>query len=345
MKSIAQSVGKSVGVRLGSVLNPIRYVKAKSKNLFDVSTIIEGQYVLANGSFATNASFSRSDYIPVLSTTTYTFSGIGTGNKYFAFYKSDHTVTAATTKGGDLSATPTITTPSDCAFIVFITKWVGESFVPMYFQLELGSTATSYEEFHGEYNVLNSQQYPDNFSKIIASGSSRTAGVGASDNSHKWVSLLQTALSAKYGRSITVTNRGLSGLRSSDNLRDLRTQILSVLPDILILEMNVNDATYVNGILTENSIKNYESIINRAFDKNVVTVIWGCAKTVSPQVDWDNSQVDEINLLGKALAVQYNLRFIDADAYFDTHSGLYSDGIHFSDAGNADISNLLLNVI
>lgn len=345
-KPVAIGAGKMVRIGTNSNQNKVEYIQPKSKNLFNCNDLIFGYYITTSGSFVANSGFSCSNYIPVLPNTTYTFSGTDASNndKVYAFYDSDKIVTANEIKGGHINTNPTFTTPSDCYYLVFIAVWNNETQPTIYSQLEEGSVASSYFSYNDEYSVYTRQTIPSDFTKVLASGSSRTYGTGASNIIYAWVNLLHDSLTAKYVRSVTVINRGLAAQKSYQNLQDLQIKIAAEQPQILICEINVNDAAIIDGISIDNSLINIEAIINMALDNGIVVMLLGCPKTTLPAEAWDNAKVDELNDMGKALSSKYHLSFIDADLYFDSHTGLLEDGVHFSDSGHSEINSMILGL-
>jgi lysophospholipase L1-like esterase len=111
---------------------------ATGKNLFDKSTVTVG-YVMNQGTGVpyVNATYSTSDYIPILPSTNYTES---TGY-YLAFYNSSKTFISGLANG---TSPRTITSPSTAAYIrCSMTSGPGVNS----FQIELGSVATPYESY------------------------------------------------------------------------------------------------------------------------------------------------------------------------------------------------------
>jgi lysophospholipase L1-like esterase len=108
-----------------------------SKNLFNKSTITADKYVDSTvGVLATNTTYNVSDYIEVLPSTAYT-ANIA---YHMAFYDDKFVYISGLGNG---SGARTFTTPANCKYIRCSMK----KEVTDVFQVELGSTSTSYEPF------------------------------------------------------------------------------------------------------------------------------------------------------------------------------------------------------
>ncbi len=77
--------------------------------------------------------------------------------------------------------------------------------------------------------------------KIVAVGSSSTAGAGASSPAMSYPSRLQVELQALMPRvPVTVVNRGVNGEESRDMLARFETQVFSENPDLVIWQLGSN---------------------------------------------------------------------------------------------------------
>jgi len=78
--------------------------------------------------------------------------------------------------------------------------------------------------------------------KIIAVGSSSTAGAFASSPDKSYPSRLAVELKERFpGQSITVINRGVNGEDAPDNLARLDTDVLAEKPDLILWQVGTND--------------------------------------------------------------------------------------------------------
>lgn len=79
--------------------------------------------------------------------------------------------------------------------------------------------------------------------KIVALGSSSTAGAGASRPENGYVAQIARALETqKRGGRIQIINAGVNGHTTGDMLRRLRPDVLDRQPDLVIWQTGTNDA-------------------------------------------------------------------------------------------------------
>lgn len=78
--------------------------------------------------------------------------------------------------------------------------------------------------------------------KIIAVGSSSTAGAFASSPDKSYPSRLAVELKERFpGQPITVINRGVNGEEAPDNLARLDTDVIAEKPDLILWQVGTND--------------------------------------------------------------------------------------------------------
>lgn len=106
--------------------------------------------------------------------------------------------------------------------------------------------------FAGHYPITN---YPPKGTSIIALGDSLTAGVGTSDVSHGYISVLEKRL------DVHIVNKGVSGDTTADAVKRLERDVLSERPHIVIILLGGND--YLKQIPQEETFRNLRSIIER----------------------------------------------------------------------------------
>jgi len=79
--------------------------------------------------------------------------------------------------------------------------------------------------------------------KVLAIGSSSTAGVGASSQSSTFVSRLETSLEgAVRGREFDVVGRGRSGEVAESAADRMRNEVAETKPDLVVWQVGTNDA-------------------------------------------------------------------------------------------------------
>ncbi|MBW6397826.1 SGNH/GDSL hydrolase family protein [Roseomonas sp. HJA6] len=78
--------------------------------------------------------------------------------------------------------------------------------------------------------------------RIVAFGSSSTAGSGASDTDHAYPALLQARLRAALGPGVTVMNQGVGGEDADNMLARLDRDVIAEHPQIVIWQVGANAA-------------------------------------------------------------------------------------------------------
>jgi lysophospholipase L1-like esterase len=79
--------------------------------------------------------------------------------------------------------------------------------------------------------------------KVVAIGSSSTAGAGASAPSESYPSRLAVELAAAYpAAAITIINRGVNGQDASDMVQRLKDDVLAEQPDLVLWQLGTNAA-------------------------------------------------------------------------------------------------------
>lgn len=124
--------------------------------------------------------------------------------------------------------------------------------------------------FYQQDNAKASEQNQEATGIIVAMGDSLTAGYGV-DPENNYPSQLQRMLDAK-GLHWRVINSGVSGETSSGALSRLNW-VLSLKPDILILETGANDG--LRGVDPNLTKKNILKIIKELQKKKIVTILAG----------------------------------------------------------------------
>lgn len=126
-----------VSVKWVERLNVIR--SRPKKNLFNKSKFSEvGRFLSSSGNLSTtlNASYNVSEYIAVLPSTAYIVSGNTPGSTFYVYYDINRVIISSFN-------TNSFTTPANCAFVRLsvVLSTINN------LQLELGSSATTYEDF------------------------------------------------------------------------------------------------------------------------------------------------------------------------------------------------------
>lgn len=130
------------------------------KNLFSSTFIVGSRANTTTGVFEPYSDGARTDYIEIKPNLTYTFSGFYNGfSSYFSYYDKDKNYISRSASTPRTTATET--PPVNAYFVVVsyvkITGQTGDiSTVLDYdYQLEFGSTATTYEPYNGTTALIN----------------------------------------------------------------------------------------------------------------------------------------------------------------------------------------------
>lgn len=143
------------------------------KNLFDKDSGFRLGYITAStGAFVSeNQTATFNQYIPVSSNITYTFSANTTvWNMNIAYYDTNKTYLSRTATTNSVKSI-TVTTPSNCAYILLMFSYNGSTTITqsiidsLELQLEEGSTATTFEKFVGGQPSPN-PDYPQNIETV-----------------------------------------------------------------------------------------------------------------------------------------------------------------------------------
>jgi lysophospholipase L1-like esterase len=98
--------------------------------------------------------------------------------------------------------------------------------------------------------------------KIVALGSSSTAGAGASEPWASYPSQLEMQLGRRFpNNGITVINRGVNGEEAEEMLARLEAQVLSEKPDLVLWQVGTN------AVLRDNPIEPASSLIDRGIER------------------------------------------------------------------------------
>lgn len=124
------------------------------KNLLDKSNVIENKRIASDGTPYSDNGYKLSDYIKVQANTTYTYSrgSAGGGLSAIAYYDKDKTFISRTLPTiSKTSTSGTITTPNNTEYVrIADINEVIDSI-----QIEKGSTATTYEPYTGQTQLIS----------------------------------------------------------------------------------------------------------------------------------------------------------------------------------------------
>ncbi len=173
---------------------------------------------------------------------------------------------------------------------------------------------------------------------IAAVGDSLTEGFGV-NSCNSYPALLEKELKQEKYDCI-VQNYGISGEVSSQTLIRLHT-ILLTKPDLLILEIGINDA--LNEIPIETIRSNISRIIEHAKAEKVEVILIG-VKTIW---SWDRKYANDFNTLFREIAEQYKLPLIPSmlEGVAAIPAMTLPDTIHPNEEGYRQVLNNVLPTI
>ena len=164
-------------------------VEVTGKNLYNSATRTTGYYISASGVPTENSGSYYSALIPVIPNTNYVYSGVAAGgNKRLHAYDSNgdwiEQINYASTTSGQ-SFTVTGTTPNNCKY-VRLSGAIADTNV----QLELGSTATTYEPYYNGGTataemLLKVGTYQD-VQSVLDGAVTRNIGIKVFDGTENW---------------------------------------------------------------------------------------------------------------------------------------------------------------
>ena len=206
-------------------------------------------------------------------------------------------------------------------------------------------------------NSASSKLIPDLplFTKIIASGTSITNGVGSDgasgiDASKTWRNILQTTLTNVTGRTVTVVNGGVNGQNTSSMKTNLPALLTGSSGQVVILEGAINDAQTAGvGIPVATTISNLSSMIDTVIASGNVPVLTTPMplNLEVPEVAaaYTNQKRSDLAYAVRMLAKNKNVRLIDLDKLANNDTTLLVDGLHPNPKGYLFMSNAISSEI
>lgn len=186
--------------------------------------------------------------------------------------------------------------------------------------------------------------------RIVAIGSSSTAGAGASSPAASYPSRLEAFLKARFpGQSVTVINRGINGQEAADMVARLETDVIAEKPALVLWQLGTN------AIIRDDAVTKIDPLVHEGVRmlKNAGADVVLVDPQYVPRVvakSEAQSMVDLIAMTGKELNVdvfhRFNVmrRWHDSDGLpFDAFT--VADGLHMNDWGYDCLATLLGNAI
>jgi len=187
--------------------------------------------------------------------------------------------------------------------------------------------------------------------RIVALGSSSTAGVGASDAAHSYPAQLALELKRRFPRSaITVLNKGVSGEETQDMLARFDRDVLAQSPDLVIWQVGSNEILHKDG----NLARFKREVLNglaRLKAAKIETVLMDAQ--YAPAI-LKNSEYPAFNDALRQIAHTANIALFDrfeamrfwlASGHQKLSQMVSPDDVHMTDAGYHCVGRLLASLI
>lgn len=160
--------------------------------------------------------------------------------------------------------------------------------------------------------------------KMLFLGSSQTWGAGATTPESTFISRFEKMVNDSSQHQVICINTGISGVNSSDILRNYRETWLGAEPDICIVNLSLNDAG------NPDFRKNIEEIIKINTKSGITTILIPEPVERSLEVSVTNHQIIS------DLAEQYDLQLVDIQGYINERYDegfIFWDFVHLTDFG------------
>ena len=186
--------------------------------------------------------------------------------------------------------------------------------------------------------------------KIVALGSSSTAGLGASSPSASYPSRLAVELTERFpGADVTVLNRGVNGEEAPDMLARLETSVVVESPDLVIWQLGTN-WVLSDRPLDPRATAMHEGLARlKAIGADVVLIDPQFAPKVVAKPETEG-MVEQIAAVAKAEHVDLFPRFGVMRSWLEVQSLPFDDfvspdGVHMNDWSYACIAKWLAAAI
>jgi acyl-CoA thioesterase-1 len=182
--------------------------------------------------------------------------------------------------------------------------------------------------------------------KIVAIGSSSTAGAGASSPASNYPSRLELELKRHFpGHDLTVINRGVNGEESADMLARFEAGVIAENPHLVIWQVGTN------ALLRDRPIDPRATVLHeglarlKAIRADVVLMDPQFAPRVIAKADHD-AVVEQIDTIAKEEKVGHLRRYAIMHRWYDEDhlpfdTFVTADGLHMNDWGYACLAKWL----
>jgi acyl-CoA thioesterase I len=186
--------------------------------------------------------------------------------------------------------------------------------------------------------------------RILAIGSSSTAGAGASTPQHTYPALLENELEERFPeRIVKVDNLGINGEVASSTIARMRTEVAARDPDLVIWQLGTNDA--LTGVKSEIFRNQVLETLAWLQQRDVDVILMN--PQLFPKIEKNQTYADFVDSLA-ALALEHDVPVLNRFAamqYWNTlppdvrQHMLWRDEFHMNDQGYACVAEMLAESI
>lgn len=186
--------------------------------------------------------------------------------------------------------------------------------------------------------------------KILALGSSSTAGAGASAARFSYPSRLAVALAQRYpAATVEIVNRGINGEDAWENVARMDRDVLASEPDLVIWQMGTN------AILHDVDYEDFDRVVQQGIDRmkaagiEVLLMDLQYAPRVTEVPD-HLRMLEHFDSLGERNRIPVFHRYAVMKSWADTMHGDYvgmiaSDGLHMNDTSYGCLAERIADAI
>jgi acyl-CoA thioesterase-1 len=185
--------------------------------------------------------------------------------------------------------------------------------------------------------------------RIVALGSSSTAGSGATDADHAYPAVLEARLRATIGAPVTVLNRGRGGEDAGNMLARIARDAVAEHPDLVIWQVGANAAMRrMDPAAFEGFVRDG---VQRLRDAGIEVVLMDNQRAPRIAASPDHGRFDAI--LARIAATTPGVMLFSRGALMDgwaaagipSEALLTADGLHHNDRGYACIAEALAGAL
>ena len=254
----------------------------------------------------------------------------------------------------DQVATPQLIEEGGKTYISYV---LAQNVPDLHCQVRIAKFDGNKEELFGLVPMYEDSIHYENipsFTKIIASGTSITNGVGSDNGSgvteaRTWRSILQSNISSN-SKTITVVNGGVNGQNTTSMRANLAALLSGNTGQVVIIEGAINDAQTAGvGIPTATTIDNLKAMVADVIASGNTPILttpipFDLSVSAIAAAYTSQKRIDLVNAV-KKVAYEKNVKLIDFDKLFNNDLSLLVDGLHPNQKGYALMAYLLTREI